>query len=150
MKGRRLGVDPGSVRVGLAISDPAGMLATPLDTLKRDRKRGSDLDRLAAYAEEYEVVQVVVGRPIGLSGRDGRAAQAADEYADLIAERLPDVPVVRQDERFSTVTASGRLRGAGLDARAQRDVIDQAAATEILQAWLDAHCAPQPRHSEGC
>lgn len=144
VRGRRLGVDPGSVRVGLAISDPGGVLATPLDTLKRDRKQATDLDRLAAYAEEYEVVEIIVGRPVGLSGRDGRAAQAADEYADLIADRLPHLPVRRQDERFSTVTAAGRLRGAGLDARAQRGVIDQAAATEILQAWLDAHRGSAP------
>ncbi|WP_225984035.1 Holliday junction resolvase RuvX [Epidermidibacterium keratini] len=150
VRGRRLGVDPGAVRVGLAVSDPDGVLATPLDTLARDRKRGTDLDQLAAYAEEYEVIEIVVGRPVGLSGRDGRAAQAADEYAALIEARLPDVPVSRQDERFSTVTAAGRLRGAGLDARAQRGVIDRAAATEILQTWLDAHRARQRPHSEDC
>lgn len=149
-RGRRLGIDPGAVRVGLAVSDPDGILATPLDTLKRDRKARTDLDRLAEYVDEYEIVQIIIGRPVGLSGTAGRAVTAADEYADLVAERFPNVQVTRHDERFTTVSASHRLRGAGLDARAQRGVIDQAAATEILQSWLDTARRSEPPAGGDC
>ena len=135
--GRRLGVDVGSVRVGLAMSDPDGVLATPLVTLDRDEKAGTDLDRLAALVDEHEVVEVVVGLPRTLAGRDGPAAAAAAAYADEVRSRV-DVPVVLADERLTTVSAQRSLRERGVKGRKQRRVIDQVAAVGILQSFLDA------------
>ncbi|MFZ0875012.1 MAG: Holliday junction resolvase RuvX [Pseudonocardiaceae bacterium] len=137
--GRRLGVDFGEVRIGVALSDPSGILAMPLVTLKRDRPRGTDLDALAALVAEHEVVEVVVGLPRTLAGRDGPAAQAATEYARALASRLGDaVPVRLADERLTTVSAARILAERGVRGRKQRAVVDQAAAVEILQSWLDA------------
>ena len=141
-RGRRLGVDVGSVRVGIALSDPDGVLATPLVTLGRDGEAGTDLDRLVALVDEHEVVEVVVGLPRTLAGRDGPAAQAAQEYAAATRERLAatghDVPVVLSDERLTTVAATRQLSDRGVRGRKQRRVIDQAAAVAILQSHLDA------------
>jgi putative Holliday junction resolvase len=135
--GRVLGVDVGTVRVGLALSDPSGTLASPLDTLRR-AKDGSDLDRLIELLGEHEVTEVVVGDPKHLSGASGASAQDASAYAQALADRVPDVPVHLIDERLSTVTAANSLRASGLDSRKQRGVIDQAAAVVILQQYLDA------------
>lgn len=135
--GRVLGVDVGKVRVGLALSDPTGTLASPLETLRRAKNR-SDLDRLAALVVEHEVTEVVVGEPVHLSGASGAAAQDAADYAQELADRIPDVPVILIDERLSTVTAASHLREGGIDSRKQRPVIDQAAAVVILQQFLDS------------
>lgn len=140
--GRRLGVDFGEVRVGVALSDPAGILATPLLTLNRDRSGGTDLDALAALVAEHEVVEVVVGLPRTLAGRHGPAAQAAAEYAGTLAKRLgAGVPVRLIDERLTTVSAARVLAERGVRGRKQRAVLDQAAAVEILQGWLEARRA---------
>lgn len=130
--GRWLGVDLGSVRVGLAISDPDGMLATPLATVGPD-----DVDAVAGFVDEYAVVGIVVGLPRTLAGSEGPAAKSARAYADRLRERF-DVPVELQDERFSTASVSKSLSRAGVSTRRQRTVIDQAAAASILQGWLDA------------
>lgn len=137
IRGRRLGIDPGSVRVGVAISDPDGILATPLETVKRDRKNAADVTRIAVLVQEWEIVEVVVGVPTGLSGRPGAAVAVADEFAARLAEMVAPVPIVRQDERLSTVTATRQLRDSGVPGRRQRGVVDQAAAAVILQQWLD-------------
>ncbi len=138
--GRVMGVDVGTVRVGLALSDPTGTLASPLETLKR-AKDGSDVDRLAALVVEHEVTEVVVGEPRHLSGASGASAEDAGAYAQQLADRIPDVPVHLIDERLSTVTAASHLREGGIDSRKQRAVIDQAAAVVILQAFLDGRRA---------
>jgi putative holliday junction resolvase len=135
--GRVLGVDVGTVRVGLALSDPTGTLASPLETLRR-AKDGSDLDRLAALVVEHEVAEVVVGEPRHLSGASGASAQDANAYSEALAGRIADVPVYMIDERLSTVTAASHLREGGIDSRKQRPVIDQAAAVVILQQYLDS------------
>jgi putative holliday junction resolvase len=135
--GRVLGVDVGTARVGLALSDPTGTLASPLETLRR-AKDESDLDRLAALVEEHEVSEVVVGEPRHLSGASGASAADADAYSEALAGRIADVPVFRIDERLSTVTAASHLREGGMDSRKQRPVIDQAAAVVILQQYLDS------------
>ena len=139
--GRVMGVDVGTVRVGLAMSDPTGTLASPLETLAR-AKDGADIDRLAELVVEHEVTEVVVGEPRHLSGASGASARDADAYARALADRLPSVPVHMIDERLSTVSAASALRASGLDSRRQRPVIDQAAAVVILQTYLDAR---QPR-----
>ena len=135
--GRVLGVDVGTVRVGVALSDPGGVIASPLETLRR-AKDGSDLDRLAALVVEHEVAEVVVGEPRHLSGASGASAQDANAYSEALAGRIADVPVYMIDERLSTVTAASHLREGGIDSRKQRPVIDQAAAVVILQQYLDS------------
>ena len=132
--GVRVGVDVGSVRVGVAACDPAGLIATPVSTLSRGK---GDLDALAALVAEREAVEVLVGLPTSLSGRAGPAAAAAEAYAGALAGRVP-VPVRLVDERFSTVGAQRDLRASGVDTRRGRSVIDQAAAVIILQGALDA------------
>ncbi|KAA5831850.1 Holliday junction resolvase RuvX [Saccharopolyspora hirsuta] len=136
--GRRLGVDVGAVRVGVALSDPAPMLATPLITLKRDEAGGSDLAQLAELVTEHDVVEVVVGLPKTLAGRHGTAAEIAQSYGTALAERIAPVPVRFADERLTTVTASRMLSKRGVKGKKQRAVVDQAAAVEILQAFLDS------------
>jgi putative holliday junction resolvase len=135
--GRVLGIDVGTVRVGVALSDPTGVIASPLETLRR-AKDGADLDRLAALVVEHEVAEVVVGDPRHLSGASGASAQDARAYSEALAGRITDVPVHLIDERLSTVTAAGHLREGGIDSRKQRSVIDQAAAVVILQQYLDS------------
>jgi putative Holliday junction resolvase len=130
-------VDVGSVRVGVALSDPGPVLATPLVTLSRDERGGRDLDQLAALVEEHEVVEVVVGLPRTLAGRTGQAAQSAQSYAAALAGRIGSVPVRFADERLTTVTAARMLSQRGVKGGKQRAVVDQAAAVEILQSWLD-------------
>ncbi|TFV55404.1 Holliday junction resolvase RuvX [Geodermatophilus sp. DF01-2] len=136
-QGRRLGIDVGTVRVGVAISDPTGMLASPLETVQRARDE-SDLDRIAALVAEHEVTEVIVGEPRHLSGASGASAKEARAYSRALAGRIGSVPIHLVDERLSTVTAASSLRANGLDSRQQRSVIDQAAAVVILQAYLDA------------
>ena len=132
--GVRLGVDVGSVRVGVATCDPAGLIATPVTTLPRGR---GDLEAIAGMVTEREAVEVVVGLPVTLRGQHGPAAEAAQAYAEQLAERLP-CPVRLVDERLSTVGAQHALHASGVDTRRGRGVIDQAAAVIILQAALDA------------
>ena len=132
--GVRLGVDVGSVRVGVAASDPDGVLATPVTTLQR-REDGGDLRALAVLVAERSAVEVVVGLPRSLSGAEGRAAESAREYAERLASLITPVPVRLCDERLTTVTAHRSL--ARVPGKQRRTVVDQAAAVEILQAALD-------------
>ncbi|MFV0495052.1 Holliday junction resolvase RuvX [Mycobacterium sp.] len=138
--GRRLGIDVGAVRIGVAVSDPEGILATPVETVRRERS-GRHLRRLVALAAELTAVEVIVGLPRTLADRIGASAQdaigVADELAAMLAGRTPPVPVRLADERLTTVCAQRSLREAGIPARRQRGVIDQAAAVAILQGWLD-------------
>jgi putative Holliday junction resolvase len=142
-------VDVGSVRVGVALSDPDPVLATPLVTLSRDERGGRDVDQLVELVNEHEVVEVVVGLPRTLAGRTGTAALAAQAYADELAARVNPVPVRLADERLTTVTASRMLSQRGVKGRKQRAVVDQAAAVEILQSWLDARAAALARAQIG-
>jgi putative holliday junction resolvase len=135
-RGRRLGIDVGAVRVGVALSDPDGVLATPLVTVPRDADGGSDVRTLAGLVAEHEVVGVVVGLPRTLAGREGPAAEAARAFGAALAVAL-DVPVEFSDERLTTVVATQQLRERGVKGRKQRAVVDQAAAVAILQGWLD-------------
>ena len=133
-RGARLGVDVGKVRIGVAVSDPDGILATPLVTVLRD---DDDLRKLARLVAEHEVVEVVVGLPVTLAGTEGLAAVDAREYAQALTRVIAPVPVRLADERMSTVVASRRLAERGVRGKRQRAVVDQAAAVEILQSWLD-------------
>ncbi len=132
--GVRIGVDVGTVRVGVASCDPAGTLATPVETLPRG---AGDLGRLGDLVRQYAAVEVVVGLPISLSGAHGKAAASARAFAQRLAAAV-GVPVRLVDERLSTVDATRTLRESGLGGRRHRAVIDQAAAVIILQSALDA------------
>ncbi len=132
--GVRLGIDPGDARIGVATSDPSGFLATPVETVQRGP---GDVDRLAALVEEHHPLEVVVGLPVSLSGREGPSAGRVREFADRLAARLAPVPVRLCDERLSTVSAEAQLRDRGKKGKKRRAVVDQAAAVVILQHALD-------------
>jgi putative holliday junction resolvase len=132
--GTRLAVDVGSTRIGVARCDPDGLLASPLATIRRGP---GDLDSLASLAADEDAIEVIVGLPTGLSGREGAAAAQARAFAEALAARLAPVPVRLVDERFTTVIAHDALRRGGRGSRARRPVVDQAAAALILQGALD-------------
>lgn len=140
-RGRRLGIDVGTVRIGVATCDPDGILATPVETVRRDRT-DKHVKRIARLVDELEVVEVVVGLPRTLADRAGSSARDAVAVADALSTRIAPVPVRMTDERLTTVTAQRSLREAGVRAKGQRAMIDQAAAVGILQNWLD-----QRRHA---
>ncbi len=135
--GVRVGVDVGSVRVGVATCDPDGVLATPLRTLDRDPVGDADVGELARAVAELGAVEVVLGLPRSLSGAEGPAAVTARQYARSLASRVAPVPVRLVDERLTTVDAHRGLAESGVDGRRRRRVVDQAAAVLILQAALD-------------
>ncbi|MEV5507106.1 Holliday junction resolvase RuvX [Streptomyces orinoci] len=135
-RGRRIAVDVGDARIGVASCDPDGVLATPVETVP-----GRDIPaahkRLAAIVEEYEPIEVVVGLPRSLSGREGPAAAKARTFAREMARRIAPVPVRLVDERMTTVTAAQGLRASGVSAKKGRSFVDQAAAVVILQSALE-------------
>jgi putative pre-16S rRNA nuclease len=146
-RGRRLGVDVGTVRIGVSVSDPDGILATPVETVRRDRSN-KHLRRLAQLADDLEAVEVVVGLPRTLADRSGPSARDAVELAEQLASRIAPTPVRLSDERLTTVSAQRSLREAGIPAKGQRAMIDQAAAVGILQNWLDQRRAALGAHGE--
>jgi len=136
-QGVRLGVDVGSVRVGVAASDPSGTLASPVTVLRRDLRSGRDVSDLAELVRDREAIEVVVGLPRTLRNAEGAAAGAARAYALLLAAAVAPVPVRLVDERLTTVEAARGLRAAGLDSKSARGVVDAAAAVVLLQSALD-------------
>lgn len=130
--GRRLGVDVGRARIGIAVCDRDGLLATPVETVRRDDS--SDLRRILEIADEYDALELVVGLPLSMSGGDTPSTDDARAFAARIAEHRP---VRLVDERLSTVTAQRGLHQAGKNTKKSRSVIDQAAAVIILQHALD-------------
>ena len=133
--GVRLGVDVGSVRIGVATCDPDGVLASPLATIRRGAGDHAEIGRIA---ERRLAMEIVVGFPIGLSGKAGVAAQQARAYATELAEVVAPVPVRLVDERFTTVLAHAALASQGRGTRQRRAVVDKAAAATLLQGALDA------------
>ena len=134
----RLAVDAGSVRIGVARSDPDGILASPLAVV---RSGPGALDELARLAAAADAIEVIVGLPTSLSGRDGTAAATARSFAADLAARITPVPVRLVDERFTTTQAHEALRRGGKDTRARRQVVDAAAAAVLLQSALEAEGA---------
>ena len=132
--GVRLAIDVGSVRIGVARCDSDGRLASPLTTLRRGR---GDLDAIADLAAADDVIEIIVGLPVGLSGREGRAAADARTFAAALARRVAPAPVRLVDERFTTVIAHDALRQGGSDAKGRRPRVDRAAAALLLQGALD-------------
>lgn len=137
LSGIWFGVDVGTVRVGVARSDPRGMLALPVTTLSRSADDDRDIAELAVLMAEYEAVGAVVGLPRTLAGREGRSAEMARDYGARLAARVDPLPVEFVDERLTTASAQRKLQQGGVRGRAGRAVIDQAAAIELLQHWLD-------------
>ncbi|WP_411077763.1 Holliday junction resolvase RuvX [Streptomyces sp. cmx-10-25] len=136
-RGRRIAVDVGDARIGVASCDPDGVLATPVETVP-----GRDVPaahrRLRLIVEEYEPIEVVVGLPRSLSGREGPAATKVRAFAREMAKGIAPVPVRLVDERMTTVTATHGLRASGVKSKKGRSVIDQAAAVIILQNALES------------
>lgn len=147
-RGRRLAVDVGDARIGVASCDPDGVLATPVETVP-----GRDVPaahrRLVQLVEEYEPIEVVVGLPRSLSGGEGPAAVKVRAFAEEVARRVAPVPVRLVDERMTTVTAGQGLRASGVKSKKGRSVIDQVAAVIILQNALESERASGAPPGEG-
>ena len=133
---RALGIDLGSKRIGVALSDSAGTMATPFEVVTRSGSREADHRRIRALAEEAGAQCLVVGLPLSLDGSVGRAAQSALDEADELAAAT-GLPVEMWDERLTTVSADRDLLAMELKADARRRVVDKVAASIMLQAWLD-------------
>lgn len=134
---RALGVDLGSKRIGIAVSDRSGTIASPLTMIPRSGSPRRDHTAIAALAAEEEATMIVIGLPLNMNGSAGAAAQAAIKEAATLAT-VVNMPVVTFDERRTTVTADRALMEGGLGAQARRKVVDKVAAAVMLQAWLDA------------
>lgn len=135
-KGRKLGLDFGSTRIGVAICDPGGILATPYSTIPS----GLDLiSEITAICKSEEIVAIVVGLPRSLNGEISHAANLVNGFIVELTSQLPDIPVLTFDERFTTTLANQALRASGRNAKEGRAVIDQIAAVNILQSYLDAN-----------
>lgn len=132
---RILGVDVGSVRIGLALSDPLGITAQGLEVLTISES--SAVDAVAKRAREHEVDEIVVGIPIRMDGSHGPEAEGAEAFARSL-EEATGLTVTRWDERLSTKEAARSMRAAGADSRKQRGVIDKVAAAVFLQAYLES------------
>lgn len=137
LPGRVLGIDLGSVRTGLAISDDMRLMAHPLETTQLiDHPL---LAKIASIISEREVVEVVVGLPRNMDGSHGPAAERARAFSHKLSSAMPALKIHLWDERLTTVAASKSLRVAGRSSRKQKSVVDQVAAQLILQGWLDAN-----------
>lgn len=141
---RSIGIDPGERRVGIAVSDSSGSVATPLMTLHRNRHSGDAGDdlyqKIVDLALEYRATCIVVGLPVNMDGSEGAAAESARREADLLAKLCSshDIDVVLVDERLSSTSSLKSLNSAGTSGRKKKKVIDQVAASVLLQSWLDS------------
>ncbi|MCH7745606.1 MAG: Holliday junction resolvase RuvX [Chloroflexi bacterium] len=133
---RILALDVGEKRIGVALSDPTGLLATPLTTIER-KGQDSDIDAALRLATEHEVGEIVVGLPLSMSGRRGPQAGRVDAFVRALAERT-DLPLKSVDERLSSVQAERMLRESGIEPSKNKARIDSAAAAIILQSYLDS------------
>lgn len=129
-----LGIDPGEARIGVAATDPLGILAHPVETI--DVRRGDPLDRIAALVAQRGIRTLVVGLPLRVDGSEGSAAEKVRAFAARLAARVPGVPLVFTDEAYTTLDAAAKLHEAGRNAKRQKAVIDQAAAVAILENWM--------------
>ena len=141
---RVLALDLGSKRVGVAISDRSGTIASPLTVLQRSGRPSIDHERIRDLIVEEEAVLLVVGLPMSMDGSLGKAAQAALREVEALAT-VVDVPVETFDERLTTVTGDRILKERGMNAEKRRKVIDKVAAAVILQSWLDRRAEQEPR-----
>lgn len=133
---RVLGVDLGDARIGIAVSDPRGILAFPDRVIRRSGSSDDDLAAIVRAAEELQAESIIIGLPLSLDGRDGPAARNARAEAERL-KKLTGIPVEMFDERFTTSTASKGLHSAGIKMKNQKESIDMAAAAVLLQAYLE-------------
>tara|TARA_B100001250_G_scaffold413858_1_gene449511 strand:+ start:2464 stop:2874 length:411 start_codon:yes stop_codon:yes gene_type:complete len=133
---RAVGIDLGEKRIGVAISDSSGNLATPYEVVLRTGNRDQEHQQIRAIVEEVEAEILVIGLPLSLDGSEGKAAQGAREEAEAIAQVI-SVPVEMHDERLTTVEAERLLKEQGLKGPERRKVVDKVAAAIILQAWME-------------
>ena len=139
-RGRVLGIDLGSRRIGVALSDPTRTVASPLEVLERQRTHADDHRAIFALAREHDAGTVVVGLPLSLSGDTGPAARAVLAEVDEMKAAAPGTVAVEVfDERLTTVTAERSLREARMRREARRRVVDKVAAAVMLQAYIEAH-----------
>lgn len=150
-RGIRLGVDVGTVRVGLASSDPDGLVATPVRTLMRAPSKNTDINEVAELADELEAIEVVVGLPLNMSGQDTASTEAAREWAATLKRLRPALGVVLLDERLTSVSAHRSLHDSGVAGRKHRTHVDQQAAVVILQQALETErtSGRRPGHEVG-
>ena len=141
---RVLALDLGTKRIGVAVSDRSGTIATPLLVLQRSGRQRTDHERIKALVDEEEAERVVVGLPLSMNGSIGKAAAAAITEAEILAT-VVGVPVETIDERLTTVTAERILMELGKRGRARRQIVDKVAAAVILQSWLDGRGARSDR-----
>ena len=134
---RALGIDPGSKRIGVAVSDLSGSIASPLVVIQRSKSKQHDLGEIARLAREEEADVIVYGLPLNMDGSMSKAAKTATYEAEQLAT-LVDVPVEMHDERLTTVSADRSMLDAGMNAQQRRQVVDKVAAAIMLQSWLDA------------
>ena len=132
-RGVRLGIDVGRARVGVARCDPDGMLAVPVETVRRD---DSAIDRIAEIAQDFDLLEFVVGLPVNLQGADTASTTDAREFAAALQSRTGTI-VRLVDERLSTVTAHAALRSSGRSQKNSRSIVDQIAAVILLQQAID-------------
>ncbi|PID96433.1 MAG: Holliday junction resolvase RuvX [Actinomycetales bacterium] len=150
-RGVRLGVDVGAARIGVARSDPDGVLATPVCTVPvAGDPTGDGLEAIAGLVAEHTAYLVYVGLPLSLDGSDGPAARRIRDYATRLAGRIAPTRVRLVDERLTTVAAHRQLHDSGRRERSHRAVVDQAAAVLILQAALDAERATGREAGQPC
>ena len=135
---RVMGLDVGEKTVGVAVSDELGIAANALETVPRSQHSKDDIERVFELAEEYAVATIVVGLPLELSGKEGRAVRRVRAFSKQLKERIPNVVWEEWDERFSTVAAERVLLDADLSRKRRKEVVDRQAAAYILQGWLDA------------
>tara|TARA_B100001142_G_scaffold318982_1_gene361832 strand:+ start:1023 stop:1433 length:411 start_codon:yes stop_codon:yes gene_type:complete len=133
---RAVGIDLGEKRIGVAISDSDGRVATPYETVARSGSRDQDHRLIRAIVEEVEAEILVVGLPLSLDGDEGKAALNARKEAELL-QQVVAIPLAMHDERLTTVEAERMLQEQGLDAVQRRKIVDKVAASIILQAWMD-------------
>jgi putative Holliday junction resolvase len=134
MTGRYLGLDPGERRIGIAISDATGTIATPVEFI--DRKARNHEQRLQELCTEWEISEIVVGLPLSLDGTEGPAAARSREFGARVAD-ITELPIRFHDERFTTVTAEQALLEGGVKRRSRTSKRDQVAAAVMLQSFLD-------------
>lgn len=141
---RAMGMDYGTARIGLAVSDDIGMLAHPLETVSAgDRERAAR--RIAELAGLRKIDHLVVGLPLHMNGEEGDAVAGVRQFVALLRPLLPgSIAIHEVDERLTTASAMEKLHQAGRNTRNSRKIIDQAAAIEILQSWLDARAGLLP------
>jgi putative Holliday junction resolvase len=134
-----LGIDFGLARIGIAASDPVGIMAHPVETIHLAKQDA--FERIATLIAQRGIKTIVVGLPCHLDGREGESAQKVRRFVEQLQAQHPHLPIHLIDEAYTTVTAAAKLHEAGKNAKRQKALIDQAAAVEILQSWMERHPA---------